>query len=240
MRADYSLQDDAVWGAHAEAREILAGHVRELSGKTLDAGLPVIGFARRMTEYKRPDLLFTDMDRLRAIARDQPFQVVLAGKAHPRDAVGKRLIEHLHECAHALADVLPVVFLPNYDMDLARHLIAGVDVWLNTPQRPMEASGTSGMKAAFNGVPNLSVLDGWWIEGCIEGVTGWAVGNARLGDYGGDADSLYHKLETVVLPLYRNDRSGWIAVMKGAIARNASYFNSHRMMRRYASEAYLR
>jgi len=113
-----------------------------------------------------------------------------------------------------------------------------VDVWLNTPLRPLEASGTSGMKASFNGVPNLSILDGWWIEGCIEGVTGWAVGN-RDSDSGNDATSLYDKLEQVVLPLYHQDRNAWIAVMKGAIAKNASYFNSHRMMRRYATEAYI-
>lgn len=239
MRADYCLWDDAVWEAHAVARQALIGCVRERSGKELNADWPIIGFARRMTEYKRPDLLFTDLDRLRAIAREQPFQVVLAGKAHPHDSRGKQQIENLHAYARDLADVLPVVFLSDYDMDLARRLVSGADIWLNTPQHPLEASGTSGMKAAFNGVPSLSVLDGWWLEGCIEGVTGWAVGNGSQGDSSLDAASLYHKLEAVVLPLYRTDRSGWVAVMKGAIARNASYFNSHRMMRRYATEAYI-
>jgi starch phosphorylase len=240
LRADYCLADDAVWQAHTEARELLITRVREMTGTVLDAGLPILGFARRMTEYKRPDLLFTDPDRLRTIVREQPFQVVLAGKAHPRDAGGRQQIERLHAHARELAGLLPVVYLPDYDMDLARTMVAGVDVWLNTPQRPLEASGTSGMKAAFNGVPNLSVLDGWWIEGCIEGVTGWAVGGREDADNASDADALYRKLEEVVLPLYRDDRAGWIAVMKGAIARNASYFNSHRMMRRYATEAYLR
>jgi len=125
-------------------------------------------------------------------------------------------------------------------MDIARTLVSGVDVWLNTPLRPLEASGTSGMKATFNGVPNLSVLDGWWIEGCIEGVTGWAVGSSGEAESDGDAESLYNKLEHKVLPLYYQDRAGWTAVMKGAIVKNATFFNSHRMMRRYATEAYIR
>jgi starch phosphorylase len=125
-------------------------------------------------------------------------------------------------------------------MERALDMVSGVDVWLNTPLRPLEASGTSGMKAAFNGVPQLSVLDGWWLEGCIEGITGWAVGSASDSSNHDDAASLYHKLEHKVLPLYAGDRRGWITVMKGAIGKNASYFNSHRMMRRYATEAYIR
>jgi starch phosphorylase len=164
---------------------------------------------------------------------------VLAGKAHPRDDGGKQLIERLHQWTASLRGIVPVVFLPDYDMELARLLVSGSDVWLNTPQRPLEASGTSGMKAALNGVPNLSVLDGWWIEGWIEGVTGWAIGGEDDTDNARDAASLYAKLEQQVLPLYYGERARWTAVMKGAIARNASYFNSHRMMRRYAVEAYL-
>jgi starch phosphorylase len=187
-----------------------------------------------MTAYKRPDLMFSDPARLKAIARNQPFQIVLAGKAHPRDEQGKHLIESLNAHARSLADVIPIVYLPDYDMALARTLIAGSDVWVNTPLPALEASGTSGMKAAFNGVPSPSVLDGWWIEGCIEGVTGWAID---------DAESFYEKLERVVLPLYYgrdDDPPGWTSLMKGAIGKNASYFNSHRMMRRYATESYLR
>ena len=193
-----------------------------------------------MTAYKRPDLFFSDLERLRAIARNQPFQIVLAGKAHPNDENGKLLIEQLFAYARALADTIPVVYLPDYDMALAQTMTAGVDVWLNTPLPPLEASGTSGMKAAFNGVPNLSVLDGWWVEGCIEGVTGWAIGDtAGLAD--GKAQLLYDKLEQVVLPMYYSRSNGsWLKVMKGAISKNASYFNSHRMMRRYATEAYSR
>ncbi|MFZ5659457.1 MAG: alpha-glucan family phosphorylase [Pseudomonadota bacterium] len=239
VRAD-RIPDGEIWMAHAEAKQALIERVRAASGVELDPELPLVGFARRMTAYKRPDLLFSDVERLRAIAREHPFQLVLAGKAHPRDEGGKRLIEFLHARMRELADVLPIAYLPNYDMSTALAMVAGVDVWLNTPLRPLEASGTSGMKAAFNGVPSLSVLDGWWIEGCLEGVNGWAVGNASDAANGSDALHLYDKLQQTVLPLYRDDRPAWIAVMKGAICKSASFFNSHRMMRRYVTEAYIR
>ncbi len=237
-RADCCIDDDAIWAAHRTAKAALADRVHALTGVRLENGPPVLGFARRMTAYKRPELLFTDIERLRDIAAAQPFQVVLAGKAHPQDAPGKRIIESLHRFRRDLDGAVRVVYLPDYDMALARLLVAGVDVWVNTPLKPMEASGTSGMKAALNGVPSLSVLDGWWIEGCIEGVTGWSIG-----DHGSpgeeDAQSLYDKLEHAVLPLYYGDRRHWISVMKSTISKNASYFNSHRMMRRYVAEAYL-
>ncbi|HEY4657942.1 MAG TPA: alpha-glucan family phosphorylase, partial [Gemmatimonadaceae bacterium] len=234
------IPDAEIWQAHWEAKLAFIERVRAGTGLALDPDRPIIGFARRMTAYKRPDLLFTDLDRLRGIAQRLPFQVVIAGKAHPRDESGKRLIETLHEHARALSDSVPVAFLSDYDMNLALALVSGSDVWLNTPQPPLEASGTSGMKAAFNGVPNLAVLDGWWVEGCIEGVTGWGIGDVRSDAHADHAALLYEKLEARVLPLYRADRAGWIKVMKGAIGKNAYYFNSHRMMRRYATEAYLR
>lgn len=239
MRVD-RIPDEAIWQAHASQKQALMDRVKAETQVQFDAALPIIGFARRMTEYKRPDLLFADLGRLRAIARNTPFQLVLAGKAHPRDTEGKRLIERLHGFMRELKDVIPAVYLPNYSMDLALAMVSGADLWLNTPLRPLEASGTSGMKAAFNGVPSLSVLDGWWVEGCIEGVTGWAIGNGADMPNRSDHDDMYQKLEKIVLPLYQLDRSGWIAVMKGAIAKNASYFNSHRMMRRYVTEAYIR
>ncbi|HRO57888.1 MAG TPA: alpha-glucan family phosphorylase [Burkholderiaceae bacterium] len=239
VRAD-RIPDEAVRQAHAEAKGALLERIGRRGGPALDATLPLLGFARRMTEYKRADLLFSDLDRLRAIAQRQPFQIVLAGKAHPHDAGGKELIERLHGWARELAGAVPVAFLADYDMELARLLVSGVDVWLNLPLRPLEASGTSGMKAALNGVPSLSVPDGWWLEGWIEGVTGWAVGGGVDADNARDAASLYDKLEQQVLPLYYGDRAGWTAVMKGAITHNASFFNSHRMMRRYVVEAYLR
>ena len=225
---------EALIEAHESAKRALIERVGVLTGFKLDAVKPVLGFARRITAYKRPELLFSDLERLRHIATKTPFQIVLAGKAHPHDEAGKRLIALLNEQARALAGTLPVLYLPDYDLSLAQLMVAGCDVWLNTPLPPFEASGTSGMKAALNGVPSLSVPDGWWIEGCIEGVTGWSVE---------DAASLYEKLERTVLPLYYGwvkDPAGWAAVMQGAITKNGAYFNSHRMMRRYATEAYLR
>jgi starch phosphorylase len=231
VRAD-RIPDAALLTAHAHAKQTLIEMVRAMTGTTLHADVPILAFARRMTAYKRPDLLFSDIERLKAIARKQPFQIVLAGKAHPRDGEGKRLIAFLHTQARALGDAVPCVYLSDYDMAMAQSMVAGADLWLNTPLPPYEASGTSGMKAAFNGVPSCSVLDGWWIEGCIEAVTGWAIE---------DAPALYDKLERLILPLYysRNDGAGWVRIMQGAIAKNAAYFNSHRMMRRYATEAYL-
>ena len=240
MRADCCIPDAAILEAHVQAKQHLIDRVQALTRMSLRPDLPILGFARRMAAYKRPDLLFSDPERLRAIARSHPFQIVLAGKAHPNDESGKLMIEQIYAHARALADTIPVIYLPDYDLALAQTLTAGADVWLNTPLPPLEASGTSGMKAAFNGVPNLSVLDGWWLEGCIEGVTGWAIGDAS-GMADGNAQALYDKLEQVVLPLYYGRGDGdWVKVMKGAISKNASYFNSDRMMRRYATEAYAR
>ena len=228
----HGIPDKAVLGAHAQAKRALIERVRAVTGVSLGAEVITLGFARRMTAYKRPELLFTDIERLRAIARQRPVQIVLAGKAHPHDQEGKLLIERLHAYARALAGSITVAYLPNYDLELALLMVSGADLWLNTPLPPLEASGTSGMKAALNGVPSLSFLDGWWLEGCIEGVTGWAIE---------DAGSLYEKLERVVLPLYYGpgDPRGWVRLMKAVIGTNAAYFNSHRMMRRYATEAYL-
>lgn len=239
VRAD-RIPDIAVWDAHMEAKRRLLERVKNTTGVTLSLHQPIIGFARRMTAYKRADLMFTDVARLKAIAEQRPVQIIISGKAHPHDDNGKQLIERLNRHIRDLAGAVPMAYLPNYDMDTALSLISGVDIWLNTPLRPHEASGTSGMKAAFNGVPHLSVMDGWWIEGCIEGITGWAIGDDGESANGHDAQMLYKKLEETVLPLYYQDRTGWIAVMKGAISKNASFFNSHRMMRRYATEAYIR
>jgi starch phosphorylase len=239
VRAD-QLPDDAVWEAHAAAKRELLARVAESCNVRLNPELPLLGFARRMTSYKRPELLFADFERLRQIARRWPFQVVMAGKAHPRDGDGKKLIERLHSDIAELADAVPAAFLPNYDMVSARHMVSGVDVWLNTPLPPLEASGTSGMKAAFNGVLNFSVLDGWWLEAWIEGCTGWAIGDGRFDGHEKDALELYDKLEHDILPRYHGNRGRWIWMMKEAISKIAYYFNSHRMMRRYASEAYIR
>ncbi len=239
VRADL-IPDEALWQAHVEAKRQLIEKVAAQRSIHLDPERPILGFGRRMTGYKRPDLLFSDLRQLKKIAEKQPFQLVMAGKAHPHDEGGKKLIETLQEQIRTCVDWITMVYLPNYNMDIALAMVSGADVWLNTPLRPLEASGTSGMKAAFNGVPSLSVLDGWWIEGCIEGVTGWAIGPETESANGDDAVDLYRKLETVVLPLFYQDRSAWIKLMKGAISKNASFFNSHRMMRSYTTEAYLR
>lgn len=236
FRAEVALADDDVWRCHMEAKHALIAEVRAVSGVELDPDLPLIGYARRMTQYKRPELFFTDIERLRAIAARQPFQALFAGKAHPHDQGGKDAIERLHRWMQEVAGSIRMAFVPGYTMTTALAMVSGADIWLNTPQPPLEASGTSGMKAALNGVPNLSVLDGWWLEGHMEGVTGWAIGDGLAGS---DAAALYDKLERVVLPLY-SARERWIKVMKGAISRNASLFHSHRMMRRYAADAYFR
>jgi starch phosphorylase len=239
-RAD-QLPDEAIWAAHQEAKKELIARVKEMSKVELRPDLPVIGFARRMTEYKRANLLFEDVERLAEIAHRRPFQAVFAGLAHPRDEGGQGLIALIHQKIRQLSNAIPMVYLANYDMRIAANLVSGADVWLNTPLPPLEASGTSGMKAALNGVLNLSVLDGWWVEGHIEGVTGWAIGNgeADAASHKRDAEDLYRKLDEVVLPLWYDDRARWIWMMKQSISKLGSYFNSTRMMRRYASEAYL-
>jgi starch phosphorylase len=170
-----------------------------------------------------------------------PLQVVYAGKAHPRDTQGQDVIRQIFAAAESLRGTVPVVYVQDYDMALAGDLVAGVDVWLNTPEQPLEASGTSGMKAALNGVPSLSVLDGWWIEGHVEGVTGWSIRDHWDGmpDAAAETDSLYRKLAEQILPLYYGDRDGYARVMRSAIALNGSFFNAQRMVRQYAANAYL-
>jgi starch phosphorylase len=238
-RAD-QLSDDSVWQAHEQAKAELIDMTLQRAGIRLDPDQPIIGFARRMTGYKRPELIFSDLSRLEAIHGEYPFQIVWAGKAHPNDMEGKRLIAEINDRIAAMRGKINMAFLPNYDLDVAKALVAGADIWLNTPLPPLEASGTSGMKAAVNGVLNLSVLDGWWVEGWIEGVTGWSIGTdlAHQGEH--HADDLYDKLEGTVLPLFYRDRGRWVWMMKQSISKLASYFNSQRMMRRYATEAYLR
>ena len=240
FHADH-LPDHDIVHAKQMAKADLIDLVSEVTGIALDPEKPIIGYARRMTGYKRPSLIFNDAERLRAVAKKYPIQIVFAGKAHPADTEGAEVIKQIRWRAQSLADVLPMAFLPNYNTDVARRLVAGADVWLNTPRPPLEASGTSGMKAALNGTLNLSTVDGWWVEGWIEGVTGWSIGTD--GNSESDADharSLYDKLEHAVLPIYTGDRDKWTWMMKQSIAKIGAYFNSHRMMRRYANEGYLR
>jgi starch phosphorylase len=230
-----------VRAAHAESKKELLQQVRWLTGVQLDEKVFTLGFARRATGYKRGDLLFSDLNRVKRIARDAgPLQLIYAGKAHPRDEYGKAIIRRIFEAAAALSDDVRVVYLENYDMNLGRLLCAGVDTWLNTPMRPQEASGTSGMKAALNGVPSLSVLDGWWIEGHVEGVTGWSIGEAigAENDSVAEAASLYEKLEKIVLPLFYKEPEKFAEVMRSAIVLNGSFFNTQRMIEQYVKNAY--
>ncbi len=236
IRAD-QIPAQEIWEAHLDAKRNLITYIKEKTGEQFELDSCVLGFARRMTGYKRPDLLFTDLERLKAISKRYPLQIILAGKAHPSDERGKELISQLNNHIKTFSGYMRIVYVQNYDMEVAQYLTSGVDIWLNTPMPPMEASGTSGIKAAFNGIPHLSVLDGWWIEGYIEGVTGWAIDTTDT--QRGDAACLYSKLDQVVLPLYYDDRAAWIQIMKNVMSKNTR-FNSHGMMRRYAAEAYLR
>jgi glycogen phosphorylase len=234
------LRDADIWSAHQEAKRSLADYIRAQAGFFLRDDVALIGFARRMTGYKCPDLLFDDIAALSKVARERPFQVVFAGIAHPRDVHGTQLIAQINQQIRNLKPVVPMAFLPNYDMRVGALLTAGADVWLNTRLPPLEASGTSGMKAALNGVLNLSVLDGWWVEAHIEGVTGWAIGNGKNSSGHQDAAELYAKLSRTILPLYYDDRDRWIWMMKQSISKVGAYFTTQRVMRRYATEAYLR
>jgi len=245
LRYALGIPRDQLWQAHAEVKQHLIEHVAAASGVALDPDVFTIGFARRAAGYKRAELFFTDLDRLRAIAKSAGrFQAIFAGKAHPQDQPSKEIIQRIFALKAALGAEVPVVYLADYDIAAAKLVTAGVDLWLNTPQPPLEASGTSGMKAALNGVPSLSVLDGWWIEGCIEGVTGWAIDGpwrefeARAPDSLNDAASLYDKLEHVILPLFYRDRDKFLEVMRHAIALNGSFFNTQRMMQQYVLNAY--
>jgi glycogen phosphorylase len=228
--------------AHAAAKRALLDFVLHTGGVEMSEDVFTLGFARRATVYKRTDLLLQSPERLRAIAsKAGGLQIVYAGKAHPRDVSGKQLIEKVWSAIPSLGPEVKVVYLPDYDMRAGRLLTAGVDLWVNTPIPPLEASGTSGMKAAVNGVPSLSVRDGWWLEGCIEGVTGWSIGpGPEVADRSHDAESLLDQLEHVIVPLYIRAGDGYAAVMRNAIAINGAYFNTYRMMEEYAARAYQR
>jgi starch phosphorylase len=238
LRNVIDLPESEILATHAEAKRALLREVATRTGRKLKDDVLTLGFARRVATYKRASLLFTDPERLVEIANKAGgLQIIYAGKAHPQDEPGKALIHQVIEDAARLAsNLLQVVYLENYDWALGAMMTAGVDVWLNTPKRPYEASGTSGMKAALNGVPSLSILDGWWIEGCIEGFTGWAIEDGA--NDAEEANSLYRKLETAVVPLYRSDPVQWARLMRNTIAFNGSYFNTNRMVKQYTRNAY--
>jgi len=238
FRNGIDLPEKQILSAHARAKENLLAEVGTRTGMMLDPKVLTLGFARRVATYKRATLLFTDPARLVEIANQAGgLQIVYAGKAHPQDEPGKRLIQDVVSQASKLSsDVLRIVYLENYDWELGAALTAGVDVWVNTPKRPYEASGTSGMKAALNGVPSLSILDGWWIEGCIEGFTGWAIEDGATD--ADEANSFYSKLENSVVPLYQAAPDKWARLMLNTIALNGSFFNTNRMVKQYTHNAY--
>jgi len=246
LRYALNIPKQEVWEAHQTAKNELIEYVNRKTGVGMDVNMTTIGFARRATTYKRGDLLFTDIERLRTISsKTGPLQVIYAGKAHPHDQGGKETIKRIFQAKESLKKESKIAYLENYDMELGKIMTSGVDLWLNTPQPPMEASGTSGMKSALNGVPSLSVLDGWWIEGHIEGVTGWSIGETRRdteesSNWLKDASSLYEKLEYIILPLFYRDRDGFVNVMRHCIALNGSFFNTHRMILEYVLKAYFR
>jgi glycogen phosphorylase len=238
LRNGIDLPLDAIRAAHARAKDALLAEVGARTGVMLNPRLLTLGFARRVATYKRANLMFSDPDRLLRIAEQAGgLQILYAGKAHPQDEPGKSLIRQVVERSnHFAGSKLHVVYLENYAWDLGALLTAGVDVWVNNPRRPYEASGTSGMKAALNGVPSLSILDGWWIEGCIEGVTGWAVEDGATDD--DEARNLYNKLENAVVPLYLEAPDRWAQIMRTTLAFNGSYFNTNRMVKQYTRNAY--
>jgi starch phosphorylase len=244
LRYALSIAKQEIWQAHMQAKKSLVHYVNSQTNAGMDVDIFTLGFARRAATYKRADLLFTDVERLKTIAsRRGGLQVVYAGKAHPQDQAGKEQIQRVFHARELLRDNIKVAYLENYSMEIGKTMTGGVDLWLNTPLPPMEASGTSGMKAAINGVPSLSVLDGWWIEGCIEGVTGWSIGPpdgsaAATADHSADAASLYDKLEQIVMPLFYYNRDDFLDVMRHAIALNGSFFNTHRMLQQYVLKAY--
>jgi starch phosphorylase len=248
LRSALGLLPEEVWASHLIAKHELFETVRKKTGLSIDPEVFTIGFARRATGYKRADLILSDLDRLRLIAKNAGlFQIVFAGKAHPHDEGGKEIIRRIFHAKKALRKVVPIVFLDEYDLEVGGQITSGVDLWLNTPQFPMEASGTSGMKAALNGVPSLSILDGWWVEGHIEGITGWSIGEQRrpgslaaATDNASEAQSLYAKLENIILPMFYKERGRYLAVMQHAIAINGSFFNTQRMVQQYVTDAYLR
>jgi starch phosphorylase len=227
-----------LWNAHVECKTRLIDYVNETTNRGMEVAPLTIGFARRAAVYKRGGLLFTDIERLRRIStRRGRLQLVYSGKAHPNNHEGKEMIQRIFRAIEVLDPDLKVAYLDDYDMEIGAVLTSGVDVWLNTPEPPMEASGTSGMKAALNGVPSFSVLDGWWVEGHVEGITGWSIGDGS--DRSLDAPSLYEKLENVIVPLFYDKPDEFLEVARQVIAFNGSFFTSHRMLYEYVVNAYL-
>ncbi len=241
LRYITGVPEEEILFAHNMAKRELLAEIERRTGQRLDKSAMTIGFARRSTGYKRANFLFTDTNRLLQIVNNAgPLQIIYGGKAHPRDESGKDIIRSIFKAAEELKDAVRVVYLEEYNMELAKYMCSGVDLWLNTPKKPEEASGTSGMKAALNGVPSLSILDGWWVEGHVEGVTGWAIDEEwrQESNPAEEISSLYNKLEQVILPLFYGRPLAYAWVMRNAIALNGSYYNAQRMLFQYINNAY--
>jgi len=222
--------------AHQSHKHFLHGYANSQTQKALSDDVLTIGFARRAASYKRALLIFRDIDRLIDIGKGK-LQIIFAGKAHPADNQGKRIIYDVVQNAKKLFGEVKVVYLENYNLWLGRIITSGVDVWLNTPRRPNEASGTSGMKSALNGIPNLSILDGWWAEACKHGENGWGIGNSEVVNDETDANHLYELLENDVIPTFYNDPEKWASMMRKSIITGINY-TAFRMMQDYKNKYY--
>lgn len=245
FRSALSISKSEIWQAHMEAKKELIDYVNKNYNIDMNLNGFTIGFARRQTAYKRPDLLISEPERLKQIANKfGGIQIIYAGKAHPKDQSGKDSIKKIFFVKNTINNNVKIAFINNYDIKIGKMMTSGVDLWLNTPRRPKEASGTSGMKAAHNGVPQFGTLDGWWLEGCIENITGWAIGpeiaKEEASDDEIDRHDLYDKLENWIMPKFYNDRNNWIRTMRSCIAINASFFNTNRMIQQYVLNAYFR
>ena len=225
------VKSDELWEAHFNAKADLLHFANSQLSKALDPNILTIGFARRAATYKRAQLIFKDPKRLIELGAGK-IQLIFSGKAHPNDKEGKELIYGIIKNAKEFEDKIKIIYLENYNMWLGKLITTGVDVWLNTPLRPNEASGTSGMKSALNGIPNLSILDGWWEEGCNDKINGWSIGTSENADDESDADSLYDVLENEVIPAFYEDKKRWISIMRNSIATGVD-FTSQRMVRDY-------
>ena len=230
------ISNDELYNAHLDQKKYLLGYANSQVSKALALDTLTIGFARRAATYKRAQLIFNDMDRLMSIGKGK-VQIIFSGKAHPKDDGGKKLIKEIVTSSKFFTGNIKIIYLENYNMWLGRMITSGVDVWLNTPLRPNEASGTSGMKATLNGVPNFSILDGWWAEGCNDKVNGWSIGDPKITNDKADADDLYQTLENNIIPKFYNDKDGWITMMKEAI-RTGVAFTAHRMVDEYNKNFY--
>ncbi len=243
LRSAFSIDKEEIWYAHMEAKKQLIDFINGRYNAGFNYDDFTIGFARRQTSYKRPDLLISDYERLKQIAENKgAIQIIYSGKAHPKDDSGKEAIKKIFRAMKMNNDRVKISFINNYNMIIGKMMTAGVDLWLNTPRRPLEASGTSGMKAAHNGVPQFGTLDGWWLEGCVENITGWSIGPETTviseSDDEVDKNDLYNKLETWIIPKFYNDRDNWIRTMRSCIAINGSFFNTNRMVQQYVLNAY--